>query len=148
MESSIEYQNLRSVGHYAGAACDTHQVRTCMKRCEVYALLQYFNYFIGNEDGLREVRTAVHYTVTDCFDLAHILDATDFGIGKNVYQNLGSNAMIGHFDFFGPLYAVFGLVVNTGACDADTIAETLCSDCAGVGINQLILQRRAAGVNN
>jgi hypothetical protein len=38
-------------------------------------------------------------------------------------------------------------VVQT-AIDTDTLAQTLCADLTGLGVHQLILQGRAAGVDD
>ena len=86
--------------------------------------------------------------MTDRVNLAHRGDNALFGIQQYVDNRLDRFFMRRHCDI--KLEFLIRLVASVGehAVDADALAQTLGHDLAGLSVEQLILERRAAGVDN
>ena len=124
MECRIENEHLRSVRHNSRATFDSHEVCACVKRGKVTAELELFEDFGSYKAAFKEVRTSVDNTVTDCFDFAHVLYATEFGICQILNDGLHCDGVIGHCNFIFDFCSVCELVLND-TVNTDSFADTL-----------------------
>lgn len=86
-------------------------------------------------------------TVTDCFDFAHVLYATEFGICQILNDGLHCDGVIGHCNFIFDFCSVCELVLND-TVNTDSFADTLGENLGGFCVEKLILKRRASRVYN
>ena len=146
MECGIEHSDLRRGGHNSLAGTDAHQVCGVMQGAQGNALLDGLDDFVIDDAGIEEFHAAVQNTVTDRVDLIGGLDDTVHRVNQNIQRCGDCFGMGGHGDIPDNLLAV-GIVVQT-AVNADTLTQTLGGYNAGLGIHQLILQRRRTGVDD
>jgi hypothetical protein len=100
-----------------------------------------------NDAGSHKFHTAVEDTVADSVDLIRGLQDAEFGIDKD-FQHSGNGLCVGgHGDVTHFLDVTGGNSVVQTAVQIDALAQTLGKDIAGVGIHELVLQRRAACVD-
>jgi hypothetical protein len=117
-----------------------------MQRAQGDALLDSLDDLVVNDAGIKEFHTAVEHTVTDSVDLVNGLDNTVLRIYQDL-QNSGNGLRVaGHGDILNNL--LFANLVGQTAVDINTLAQALSGHIAGLGIHQLILKRRAAGIDN
>ena len=140
MESCVKYQYLRFVGHYCETSLDTHDVCACVERSKVAAELKLSENFVSEKNGLKEVRTAVDYSVTDSFYLVHIGDNACFGVCEVLYDYLCSDSVVGHGIFSLDFFAVFAFSVLNATVDTDSFADTFSENGFCSGIKELILE--------
>ena len=150
MESGIEYADLRNIRHYLLAAADAHEVTLGMygSVAKFVAVFEFSDNAVVDEAAFDEVRTAVDDTVTYCFDLAHISDASVNLIGEYIDNIFGSDSVIGAGEFTLERSLNGVLVGDTAVMTADALNDTLSDNGTCSGVKQLILERRAAGINN
>ena len=89
-------------------------------------------------------------TVTHSVDLLHGADDAVFSVDQSVQNSLDGLGMGGHSNVNSvqnSLALHLGLIGEL-AVDADTLAQALGQQIAGHGVQQLILQGRAAGVDH
>ena len=147
MENSIENDRLGNVRHNFLAALDTHDGGACVERSDLAATLEFFHSAFFKECIAVEINAAVNCAVTDGIDLTHILDATELGIGEGVNDDLHGNCVVGHGKLANGFGAVFLFVFNKSV-DADSFAKTFCENVFCGGVEELILERRAACIND
>ena len=149
MERSIKYGNHRYVRtHNLAAGLNTNQVGRIVQRCERYAVLDRLEHLFGDDNAVREELAAVYHAVTDCVDLAHRGDNTLFRIEQHVDDRLDRFLMGRHSDVELELFIRLVAGVGEHAVDADALAQALSHDLARFGVEQLVFQRRAAGIDN
>ena len=112
------------------------------------ALLQSGHDGIVDLDGAGEGLTAVNHTVADGLDLAHGGDDAVVGIHQSAQHGLNGLGMGGHGDVHSVDGVLAGSLVGELAVDADALAQALSQNFLIGGVQQLILQGRAAGVDN
>ena len=120
-----------------------------MQRRERGALFERGHDRVVDFDGAGELLTAVNHTVTDRVDLAHGSDNTVLGAGELVDDRgdcfgMGRKRKI----FIEDRLAADKRGVLQMTVDADTLAEALGHDLLGLHVDQLILQRRTACVDD
>ena len=147
MKSSVEDEDLGSIGHNVNATVDSHKMRNSVKRRDILAELKLCDDFVVYENRFREIGTAVDDTVSDCFDLAHTANASEFGVGKYFNENLGCLRVICHRNLFGIVGLALALMSDGTAC-SDSFANTLCFYFFGFCVEQLIFKRAASCVYN
>ena len=119
-----------------------------MERRQRYAVLDRLEDLLGDDNAVREELAAVYNAVTYCVDLAHRGDDTLFRIEQNVDNRLDRFLVSRHCDV--ELELLIGLVAGVGqhTVDADALAQALRHYLARLGVEQLVLQRRTASVDN
>ncbi len=98
--------------------------------------------------GFGELRAAVQHTVAHSLDLVDGFDDTVDRIHQDLQNGGHGLGMGGHGDVVGDLDVLFGDAVGQSAVDADALAKALGEDVTGVRIHQLILEGRAACVDD
>ena len=146
MESGIEDSDLGSGGHQLLAGSNAQQVSGVMQGAQGDALFNALDHVLINEAGIGKLVAAVNNAVTDSINLCNGLDDTDFSVNQSVHDGSDGFAVGGHGDFLNGLNAV-GIVGQT-AIDADTLAQALSGNVTSLGVHQLILKARGAGVDN
>lgn len=147
MECGIKHKHLRYAGHCGKTALDTHDVCVGVQGSEVATEFELFQHFVGKQRGLLEVFAAVDNSVTDRLDLLHGLDATHVCIGKKINNDRDRCRMVRHRQVFFDLFAIREFMLNT-AVKTDALTDSLCHDNIGFGVEQLILERRTARIDN
>ena len=99
---------------------------------------------VGDDLGLGEVPAALNDAVADALDLVRI----EACLGEDIEDMLHSRLVVGKRDLELLLLAATLLVADEGAIDTDALAVALGIDFAGFRVEQLILQRRAASVDD
>ena len=151
VEGGVEHGHLGHVlAHDGGAGVDAGDVGGVVERCQGDAVLQSLHDLVGDEDGLVEGLAAVHHAVTHSVDLLHGADDTVVLVHQSVQHGLDGLGMggHGHIDGVQDLLALHLGLVGELAVDADALAQALGQQRAGLGIEQLILQGRAASVDD
>ena len=147
MESGIEYGNVRYARHQLLACTDTDKVCRIVKRCKVVALFDGSHGLVVDQAGRGELLSAVDNTVADSTNLGKALYYALLLIGQSCDNSADSLAVGGHRNL-GNFLLTAGRLIGQCAVDADSLAETLGKNCLGIGVDQLILQRRASAVDN
>ena len=147
-EGGVEHGDLRHTGHRRLARLDAHEVGGVVQRPEREALFDGGFARVVHDAGLGELNAAVENTVADGADLRHRLDNAVFLAGQ-LFENGLDRFLVGgerNVRFVNGL-AVLGLVGQT-AVDADALTKTFGKQRLVLHVDELILQRRAAGVDN
>ena len=138
--------NIRA--HDLTASLNTDQVGRIVERCERHAVLDRLENLLGDDHAVGEELAAVYHAVADRVDLAHRGDHALVGIEQNVDDRLDRFLMGRHRDFELELFIRLVAGVRQDAIDADALAQALGHYLARLGVEQLVLQRRAASVDN
>ena len=118
-----------------------------MERSERNALFDRPDDGVVDHDALGEPLAAVEHAMADRADLGHVGEHAVLRIGELVDDELRREGMIGDVDVEFELFASRSGVAHMSAL-TDAFAQTLGHDLPGIHIEQLILQRRAAAVDN
>ena len=88
--------------------------------------------------------------MTNCVDLLHGGNYAVLGVNQSVENGCDSLGMGGHGNVNGVqlFLALYLGLVGELTVDADTLAQTLCQKIASFGIQQLVLEGGAAGIDN
>ena len=148
MEGRIENGDHRSAGHQLLAGAHTHNVSGIMKRSHGKGRFHIFNDSFVGDDGLREERAAVNVTMADAADFTQIADHAVIFVNESVKDHFDGDVMV--FDIGFDFVFVFtgGFVGKQRIGDTDAIHKTFGHDAFVFHIDELILQRRAAAVEN
>ncbi len=149
MEGGIEHRDHGNVAHNVAAGVDADDVCWVVQGSEGGALLESFHDGIVDAHGGSELLAAVNDAVTDGVDLLHGCDNAVLGAGELVDDGCYCLGMGGHCD----VLVEYGLAADQrGVLEvtvkADALAQTLSHDRLGLHVDQLILQGRAACVDN
>ena len=149
MECGVEHCNHGNIAHNVAAGIDADDVCGVVQGSEGSALLESFHDGIVDADRGSKLLAAVNDAVTDSVDLLHGGDNAVLGAGELVDNSGYCLCMSGHCK----ILVEYGLAADQRtvlevAVDADTLAKTLSHDGLGLHVNKLILQRRAACVDN
>ena len=121
-----------------------------MERGEIMAFTERCQHLFIEQNGVREIGTAVHDTVADRLNLIHAVNTAVFAVQQFFHHQFHGIGMGLHgVIFFHPqaFYQLF--VVDKGAVPvADLLADTLGKDLPGSGVQQLIFERAGARVDN
>ena len=147
-ECGVENCNLGNVAHNLFAGVDAHEVCGVVQGAQGDAGADSVLNFGGDKAGCGEADAAVENTVADGADVLHGGDNTGFGIGETLAEDADCIGVGVHVNNGLQLAAVAGSVDVFAAFNADSFAETLGNDLAFGHIEELILQRRASGVDN
>ena len=149
MESGVEYADHRNIGHDLTACANAHHVCRIVQGREIRNGFDNVHDILINDNRLGELLTAMNYAMTDRIDLIHALNNAVLGIKHGVYDYADSFDMV--FNVSNDLKALFphgGLINYVGILDADTVNKSLGNDRFFLNIDQLILERRAACIDN
>ena len=150
VERGVEHGDHRHVVAHDGAAgVDAGDVGGVVQRGERRALLERGHDGVVDFDRAGELLAAVDDTVADGVDLLHGGDHTVLGAGQLVDDRGDGLGVGGHRQVF----VKDGLAADERgvlevAVDADALAQTLGQDVFGLHVDQLILQGRAAGIDD
>ena len=149
MERSIEDSNHRSLfAEYFLAGLHRGSLRRIVQRAKLGEGEDILNNLIGNQGRLLVNFAAVQHAMADCGDLGNVINdlALTGGENGNYFQE---SLFVGReSDIFVNLAAVSGLVTDVAHLQADTFAVAFCQYTLIGHIDELIFQRRAAGVDN
>ena len=149
MERGVEHCDHGNVAHNGLAGVDTGDVGGIVQGSEGDALFERGHDCVINADGACKLLAAVNHAVTDSVDLLHGGNNAVLRAGQLVNDSRDSLGMSGHGDVLiedglaACQRAVLEVTVN-----ADALAQTLCHDLLVGHINELVLKRGAACVNN
>ena len=150
MESGVENSNHRNlIAHDLAASLNAHDVSGVVERTEGDAALNSVHASLVNENRLCKFDAAVENTVTNGGNLAHGAYNAVFGRNELVENGFNSLCVGGH----GKVCFKNRLAVNEGfmldvTVDTYAFAKTDGVDALVLHVNELILQRGAAGVYN
>ena len=147
VEGGVEDEDLRDARESVGDALDAHEVSAGVKGREVAALFELFDDFGGDLDRLGEERATVDYSVSDGFDFVHRLDAAVVSRREGVDEDLGRDRVVRHGELGDVVFSA-GHFVGDLTVDTDALADALCYYFVCSGVEELILERRAAGVDD
>ena len=147
MESGIEHGHHGDVAEHLACGLDAQNAGGVVQGSQRAQLADGLDDLVGDQAALLELLAAVHDTVTDGIDLADVVDALAFA-GGHLLHDLGKCLGVGGEDGGrGGLVAVC-LMGDHAAFHANALAQALAQHLLAVHIDQLILQRRRAAVNN
>ena len=149
MESGVEHCNHGNVAHNVAAGVDADDVCRVVQGSEGSALLERFHNCIVDAHGGSKLLAAVNDAVADSVDLLHGGDNAVLGAGELVDNSGNCLCVGGHCK----ILIKYGLAAYQGAVlevavDADALAKALSHDRLGLHVDKLILQGRAACVDN
>ena len=148
VERGVKHGDLGLARHGLLTGLDAHEVGGVVERAERDAVANGLLAGFVDDAALNELVAAVQNAVADCVDLINGLDDAVDRIDQNGHNSLDGFLMGGHRDVLFDLLAARRDLVGQAAVQTDALAEALCGDVAGVGIHELILETRAAGVDN
>ncbi len=99
---------------------------------------------VGDDLGLGEVPAALDHAVADALDLVGV----EAGLVEDLEDVLDGRLVVGKRDLELALLATALLVADERAVDADALAVALGEDLARGSVEKLVLQRRAASVDD
>ena len=147
MEGGVEHSHHGGVGHDFLAGLDAGDVGGVVEGSQRDALPDTLHNSAVNQHGVGELLAAVHHAVAHSVDLGHILDHTVVVVGQNLHDQLDGGLVVGHV-----AVSVVDVLVGGGMLDvavnADALAQALGQNFLGIRVQQLILQGRAACVDN
>ena len=147
MESGVEHGHLGGLGHDLLAGLDAHEVGRIVEGAQGDALLNGLDAGLVNDAALGESHAAMEHTVAHGRDLIGGGDNAFDGVNHDVQHCLNGLAMGGHGDIL--LHVVpAGDLVGQTAVDADALAQALGEDLAALGLHKLVLQGRAACIDD
>ena len=146
MEGGVEHGDLRGIGHNSLAGTDAHQVCGVVQRSQRDALLDGLDNLVVDDAGVGELHAAVQHAVAHGIDLVNGLDHAVNRVNQDVQHRGNGLGMGGHGNVFDNLLVAH--LVGQTAVNVDTLAQALGSDVPGLGVHQLVLQGRTAGVDN
>ena len=147
VESGIEHSHHRNIAEHFACGLDAQNAGGVVQGSQRAQLADGLDDLVGDQAAFLELLAAVHDAVADGVDLAHIIDALALA-GGHLLHDLGKSLGVGGEDGGrGGLVAV-GLVGDHAAFHANALAQALAQHLLAVHIDQLILQRRRAAVNN
>ena len=148
MERGVEYGNLGLARHGLLTGFDTHEVGGVVERAEGDAVADGLLAGLVDEAGGNKLVAAMEHAMADRVDLVNGLDNAVLGVNENGHDSLDGFLVSGHGNVLLHLLTGCGNLVGQPSVKANTLAKTLCGNVAGVGIHQLILQARAARVDD
>ena len=149
VEGGVEHGHHGHAGHHLLAGPDAGEVGGVVEGGQGDAVLNGFEHLVGDQDRLVERLAAVDHPVAHRLDLLHGAHHAVFAVHQGVQHGLNGLGVGGHGHVHGVqscLALHLGLVGEL-AVDADALAQALGQQAAGLGIQQLVFQRRAARVD-
>ena len=148
VEGGVEHGHLRGLGHDLLAGLDAHQVGGIVQGTQGDALLDGLNAGVVDDAALRERHAAVEHAVAHRVDLIHAGDHAVITAEQGGQDGLDRLGVGGHGDLGLELLVLGGDLMGQAAVDADALAQTLRQYIPCGGVHQLILQGRAACVDD
>jgi len=150
VERGVKHGDHRHVVAHDGAAgVDAGDVGGVVQRGERRALLEGSHDGVVDLDGAGELLAAVDDAVADGVDLLHGGDHTILGAGQLVDDRGDGFGVRGHRQVLvKDGFAADERGVLQMAVEADALAQALGQDVLGLHVDQLILQGRAAGIDD
>ena len=147
MERGVEHGDHGSVGHESLAGLDADDVGGVVQGSQRIALLDGSHDLVGDKHGGGELLAAVNHTVAHRADLIHGSDHAVGRVHQSVEHSLDGLGVSGH-GHIGLLDSLLaGGLIGELTVDTDALTQTLGQDLLSLGVEQLILQRRTAGVD-
>ena len=141
VESGVGDDDVADLGEHVTADLDNVSLGVVVKRGERSDLTDLGEDLVVDDGGLGEVPAALNNAVTNAVDgLIHGL--------QNLEDVLDGSLVVRKLDLELLLLAAHLLVADEGTLDADALAVALSVDLTGVDVEQLVLQRRAAGIDD
>ena len=141
VEGGVGDDDVADLGEHLAADLDDVGLGVVVQRGERGNLAHPAQRLVGDDLGLGEVPTALNDAVADAVD--GLVDSLE-----NLEDVLDGGLVVGKRDLELLLAATHLLVADERAVDADALAVTLCVHLARVDVEQLVLERRAAGVDD
>ncbi len=141
VERSVRDDDVAELGEHLAADLDDVGLRVVVERGQRGDLANLGEHIVVDDGGLGEVPAALDDAVADAVDgLVDVL--------QDLEDVLDGGLVVGQRDLELLLLAAHLLMADEGAVDADALAVALGIDFAGVDVEQLVLQRRAAGIDD
>ena len=141
MEGRVEDDDVRLAGEHVHDGLEAHEVRGVVERRERNDFLDALDDFGRDEDGLRELLSAVDYAVAGRAELVEALEDAELGIDEDVEDVLDSRRVVGEGNFARHRVEAGLRVLDARAFDADALDEALREDLLAFHVDELILQR-------
>ena len=148
VERRVEDRDLGLAGHGLFTGFDAHKVGGVVQRAKGNAVADGLLAGVVDDAGGNKLVAAVQHAVTHSVDLVDGLDDAVLAVDQNVHDSLDSLFVRGHGDVLDQFLAGRDDLVVESAVKTDALAQTLGGDVAGIGVHELILQARAAGVDD
>ena len=141
VEGGVRDDDVAELGEHVAADLDDISLGVVVQRGERRDLADLGERLVRDDGGLGEVPATLDHAVTDAADglvdgLEDVEDVLDGGLVIRE-RNLELLLLAAHL-----------LVTDEGAVDADAFTVALGIDLAGVDVKELVLERRAASVDN
>ena len=147
VEGGVEHSHHGGVGHDFLAGLDAGDVGGVVEGGQRDALPDALHHVLVDDHGMGELLTAVDHTVAHRVDLGHVLDDAVVVVGQDLHDQLDGGLVVGHVTV-GVVDVLTGGGVLDVAVQADALAQALGQNFLGIGVQQLILQGRAACVDD
>ena len=147
VERRVEHRHLRHVGHHVIDGLCTHDVARNMQRRQVDKRLLLVDDVARNLHALREILAAVGEAVAHGPNLLDARDDTRLGIHQRIHHKPQTLRVVGYRALAGVLLTLAG-VAEDAARQTDALQQSFGHNGARINVNQLILKRRAAAVEN
>ena len=148
VECGVKHGHLGHVGaHDGGAGLDAGDVGRVVQGGQGDALLQGGHHLVVDLHGGGEGLAAVDHPVAHRLDLLHGAHHAVGRVHQGVQHRLNGLGMGGHSHVLGVDGLLAGGLVGKFPVDADALAQALGQHLLAVGVQQLVLQGRAAGVD-
>ena len=148
VEGGVEHGHHGGTRHQLLAGADADDVGGVVQGGQGVALLNGGHDLVGDAHGLGKLLAAVDHPVTHRVDLLHGGDDAVLLIHQGVQHGLDGLGMGGHSHVGGLDSRFASGLISKLAVDADALTQALGQDLLGIGVEQLILQGRAAGVDD
>ena len=140
VERGVGHDDVGELGEHVAADLDDVGLGIVVQRGERGDLTNLGEGLVGHDGGIGEVPTALNDAVADALDLG--VDALE-----DLEDVVDGRAMVGQGDLELALDAVL-LVPDEGSLNTDALGVALGVNLAGLGVEQLVLKARAAGIHN
>ena len=148
MEGGVEDDDVRLSGKDVHDGLESLKVGGIVKRREGDDLFDALDDFRRDEHRLGEFFAAVDYTVARRVKLVEILEHAELRIDEDVEDVFDGRRVVGERNFARHRVHTGLGVLDARAFDTDTLDEPLRKDLFAVHFDELILQRRAAAIEN
>ena len=148
MEGGVEHGDLRRAGHDLLAGFNAHEVGGIVQGAEGDAVADGLLAGFVDDAGGDELVAAVQDAVADGVDLLDGLDHAVLRIDQDGQDGFDCLGMGGHRNIAHDLDVLGRNLMGQTAVDVDPLTQTLGEDLAGFRVHELILQGRAACIDN
>jgi len=146
VEGGVEHADHGDIGQDGHRRFDAHDVGRVVQRSQLDVILEGLDHGVGDPHRTGERLAAVDHPVTDRLDLVQTLENAQLRLHQQADDRRDGHGVVQEFGLADDLLAAGTLHVDDGAHHAHPVRFTHGQVFLGGGVDELVLDRRAAAV--